>query len=213
MESSWSFTNSKVWISYDWPSPRWEINQDPNDRNPVTSNICISGALVVVGGKTHDTDGDSLDIDGSSDKVARTVEIYDEQLHNFRIARSSDQLSQNNVLDKTLLRLTSVNYYGVLFPKQWCNLWAECDNQSLILRKLNESFLRIILVKSDLSAKRINLRLYQIWFCNSFAPPIMCHTRFNKPDVCVSVVCFTTLNSGTKLVGFCQLKYSYQIWL
>ena len=77
---------------------------------------------MVVGGKTHDTDGDSLDIDGSSDKVARAVEIYDEQLHNFRIASSSDQLSQNNVLDKTLLRLTSVNYYGVLFPKQWCNL-------------------------------------------------------------------------------------------
>ena len=76
---------------------------------------------MVVGGKTHDTDGDSLDIDGS-DTVARTVEIYDENLHNFRNARSADQLSHSDDLDKTLLRLTSVNYYGVLFPKQWCNL-------------------------------------------------------------------------------------------
>ena len=84
--------------------------------------IDISGALVVVGGKTQHTEGDSLDIDSSGDQVARPVEIYDEDLHNFRIARSADQLSQNNVLEKTLLRLTSVNYYGVLFPKQWCNL-------------------------------------------------------------------------------------------
>ena len=76
---------------------------------------------MVVGGKTHDTDGDSLNIDSSGDKVARTIEIYDEDLHNFRTARSSDQLSQTSGLDKTLLRLTSVNYYGVLFPKQWCN--------------------------------------------------------------------------------------------
>ena len=100
-----------------------ELLSEPktNDLNPVTGNIGISGALVVVGGKTHDTDGDSLDIDGS-DTVARAVEIYDENLHNFRIARSTDQLSHSDDLDKTLLRLTSVNYYGVLFPKQWCNL-------------------------------------------------------------------------------------------
>ena len=97
---------------------------------------------------------------------------------------------------------------GYCFPNSGATCEQKCDNQSLILRKLNESFLRIILEKNDLSAKRINLRLYQIWFCHPVAPPIVCHTRFKKPDVYIFVVCLTTLNSGTKLVGFCQVKYS-----
>jgi len=109
-------------ITFTTPSSKWKVLgllQTARFGFPTIGRVL--GALVVVGGKTQHTDGDSLDID-SGDQVARPVEIYDEDLHNFRIARSADQLSQNNVLDKTLLRLTSVNYYGVLFPKQWCNL-------------------------------------------------------------------------------------------
>ena len=130
MESARLIEYTKVWISNCRPSLRWEINN--HDRESKINGIL--GALVVVGGKTHDSDGDSLDIDGNSDKVARVIEIYDEALHNFRIATSADQLNQHGVQDKALLRLTSYNYYGVLFPKQWCNLWPviHCDNQSLI---------------------------------------------------------------------------------
>ena len=76
----------------------------------------VSGSLVVAGGKTTDSASDGLNIDAHSDIVATTIELYDDTIHNFRLASGSDNL------DRTELRLRSYSYYGVMFPKQWCQL-------------------------------------------------------------------------------------------
>ena len=83
------------------------------------SAICISafsGKLAIVGGHTYSTsNSDIVDIDSANYKVVDTIEVYDENLHNFRSAVITDQL------DRTSVRVTSYNYYGVLLPKQWCS--------------------------------------------------------------------------------------------
>ena len=50
------------------------------------------------------------------DSVATTIEIYDEVQHNFREVRTSDGLHRTSV------SMSSYNYYGVVFPKNWCHL-------------------------------------------------------------------------------------------
>jgi hypothetical protein len=77
----------------------------------------ISGQIVVVGGRDYaSSKSDKLDIDSTNENVAKTIEIYDENLHNFRSAIISDDLG------KTSLEITRYNYHGVLFPKSWCHL-------------------------------------------------------------------------------------------
>lgn len=76
----------------------------------------FSGKLAIVGGHTYSTsNSDIVDIDSANYKVVDTIEVYDDNLHNFRSAVITDQL------DRTSVRMTSYNYYGVLFPKQWCS--------------------------------------------------------------------------------------------
>jgi len=77
----------------------------------------VSGKLVVVGGRKYSSSqSDKLDIDSTSENIAKTIEVYDEKLHNFRSAIISDNLG------KTSLEITRYNYHGVLFPKSWCHL-------------------------------------------------------------------------------------------
>jgi len=77
----------------------------------------VSGKLVVVGGRNYSSShSDKLDIDSTNENVAKTIEVYDEQIHNFRSAILSDNLG------KTSLDITRYNYHGVLFPKSWCHL-------------------------------------------------------------------------------------------
>ena len=76
----------------------------------------VSGSLVVAGGKTTDSASDGLNIDAHSDIVASTIEVYDDSIHNFRLASGADNLG------RTELGVRSYSYYGVMFPKQWCQL-------------------------------------------------------------------------------------------
>lgn len=77
----------------------------------------VSGQIVVVGGRNYSSSkSDQLDIDSTNENVAKTIEIYDENIHNFRSAIISDDLG------KTSLEITRYNYHGVLFPKSWCHL-------------------------------------------------------------------------------------------
>eukprot|EP00092_Neocalanus_flemingeri_P010888 GFUD01011727.1.p1 GENE.GFUD01011727.1~~GFUD01011727.1.p1 ORF type:complete len:681 (+),score=117.32 GFUD01011727.1:354-2396(+) len=77
----------------------------------------VLGQIVVVGGKNYTaSQSDKLDIDSADENVAKTIEVYDEKIHNFRSAIISDNLG------KTSLEITRYNYHGVLFPKSWCHL-------------------------------------------------------------------------------------------
>merc|ERR550519_2318861 len=67
----------------------------------------VSGKLVVVGGRNYSSSqSDKLDIDSDSENenVAKIIEVYDEEIHNFRSAIISDNLG------KTFLEITRYNY-------------------------------------------------------------------------------------------------------
>ena len=77
----------------------------------------VLGQLAVVGGETQlESDSDPYNIDSGENKQVISVEVYDEDKSQFRETVISDNLeiSPNS--------LENPQYYGVMFPKNWCKM-------------------------------------------------------------------------------------------